>query len=76
MIEIDTVGMYDTAAEEMGKVFISTELGGGTARAATVKIAKRGVLRGGAGGVERVGRRSLPAPSIEIGEVSAGSGSK
>ncbi len=45
MIEIDTVGMYDTAAEEMGKVFITTELGGGgTARAATVKIAKRGVM--------------------------------
>jgi N-alpha-acetyl-L-2,4-diaminobutyrate deacetylase len=45
MIEIDNVGMYDTAAEEMGKVFISTELGGGgTARASTVKIAKRGVM--------------------------------
>jgi len=45
MIEIDTVGMYDTAAEEMGKVFITTELGGGgTARANTVNIAKRGVM--------------------------------
>jgi len=44
MVEIDTVGMYDTAAEEMGKTFITTELGGGgTARAATVRIAKRGV---------------------------------
>jgi N-alpha-acetyl-L-2,4-diaminobutyrate deacetylase len=44
MIEIDTVGMYDTAAEEMGKVFITTELGGGgTARASTVAVAKRGV---------------------------------
>ncbi len=44
MIEIDTVGMYDTAAEEMGKIFITTELGGGgTARAATVRIARRGV---------------------------------
>ncbi len=42
--EIDSVGMYDTAAEDMGKVFISTELGGGgcvTAR--TVEIANRGV---------------------------------
>jgi N-alpha-acetyl-L-2,4-diaminobutyrate deacetylase len=42
--EIDSVGMYDTAAEDMGKVFISTELGGGgcvTAR--TVKIANRGI---------------------------------
>jgi N-alpha-acetyl-L-2,4-diaminobutyrate deacetylase len=45
MIEIDVVGMYDNVAEEMGKVFITTELGGGgTARASTVAIAKRGVM--------------------------------
>jgi N-alpha-acetyl-L-2,4-diaminobutyrate deacetylase len=44
LLEIDSVGMYDTAAEEMGKVFISTELGGGgTTRANTVTVAKRGV---------------------------------
>lgn len=44
MLEIDTVGMYDTAAEEMGKVFITTELGGGgTATAKTAGIAKRGL---------------------------------
>jgi N-alpha-acetyl-L-2,4-diaminobutyrate deacetylase len=44
LLEIDNVGMYDTAAEEMGKVFISTELGGGgTTRAGTVAVAKRGV---------------------------------
>ena len=44
LLEIDSVGMYDTAAEEMGKVFISTELGGGgTTSARTVNIAKRGV---------------------------------
>ncbi len=44
LLEVDATGMYDTAAEEMGKVFISTELGGGgTARASTVAIAKRGV---------------------------------
>jgi N2-acetyl-L-2,4-diaminobutanoate deacetylase len=44
MIEIDTVGMYDTAAEEMGKIFVTTELaGGGTATARTAGIAKRGV---------------------------------
>ena len=42
--ELDAVGTYDTAAEEMGKTFVTTELGGGgTARAATVAIAKRGV---------------------------------
>jgi N-alpha-acetyl-L-2,4-diaminobutyrate deacetylase len=44
MLEIDTVGMYDTAAEEMGKIFITTELGGGgTATARSAGIAKRGV---------------------------------
>jgi N-alpha-acetyl-L-2,4-diaminobutyrate deacetylase len=45
MLEIDAVGMYDTAAEEMGKVFVTTELGGGgTATAKSAGIAKRGVL--------------------------------
>jgi N-alpha-acetyl-L-2,4-diaminobutyrate deacetylase len=44
MTEIDAVGMYDTAAEEMGKIFVTTELGGGgTARAETVRIARAGV---------------------------------
>jgi N-alpha-acetyl-L-2,4-diaminobutyrate deacetylase len=42
--ELDSVGMYDTAAEEMGKIFLSTELGGGgSATAATADIARRGV---------------------------------
>ena len=44
MLEIDAVGMYDTAAEDMGKVFVTTELGGGgTASAHTAGIAIRGV---------------------------------
>ena len=44
LIEIDAGGMYDTQAEEMGKVFVSTELGGGgTATPATAEIGKRGV---------------------------------
>jgi N-alpha-acetyl-L-2,4-diaminobutyrate deacetylase len=44
MREIDAVGMYDTAAEQLGKVFVTTELGGGgTATASSVAIAKRGV---------------------------------
>ncbi len=43
MLEIDAVGMYDTAAEEMGKVFVTTELGGGgTASARTADIALQG----------------------------------
>ena len=45
MLEIDAVGMFDTAAEDMGKTFVTTELGGGgTARAHTVSIARRGVM--------------------------------
>lgn len=45
MLEIDAIGMYDTAAEEMGKIFITTELGGGgTATARSAAIAKRGVM--------------------------------
>ncbi|TXR50643.1 N(2)-acetyl-L-2,4-diaminobutanoate deacetylase DoeB [Phyllobacterium endophyticum] len=45
MLEIDAVGMYDTTVEELGKVFVTTELGGGgTARAETVAIAKRGAM--------------------------------
>lgn len=43
MLEIDAVGMYDSAAEEMGKVFVTTELGGGgTASACTAEIALQG----------------------------------
>ena len=45
MLEIDAVGMFDTAAEDMGKTFVTTELGGGgTARAETVRIARKGVM--------------------------------
>lgn len=44
MLEIDNVGMYDTAAETMGKVFVTTEIGGGgTATAWSASIARRGV---------------------------------
>ena len=44
LLEIDNVGMYDTAVENQGKVFVSTELGGGgSASAKTVAIAKKGV---------------------------------
>ncbi len=43
MLEIDAVGMYDTAAEAMGRVFVTTELGGGgTASARSAAIAIRG----------------------------------
>jgi N-alpha-acetyl-L-2,4-diaminobutyrate deacetylase len=43
LLEIDAPGMYDTAAEELGKVFVSTELGGGgTTTPETLAIARRG----------------------------------
>ncbi|HET6620021.1 MAG TPA: N(2)-acetyl-L-2,4-diaminobutanoate deacetylase DoeB [Dongiaceae bacterium] len=72
LLEIDNVGMYDTAAEEMGKVFISTELGGGgTTRAGTVAVAKRGVrnllIHAGIleGKAEQVPSRMLDMPGGE-----------
>jgi N-alpha-acetyl-L-2,4-diaminobutyrate deacetylase len=44
LVELDAEGMLDTAVEEMGKVFVSTELGGGgTTTAHTVAIADAGV---------------------------------
>lgn len=44
MLEIDAVGMLDTTCEAMGKVFVTTELGGGgTASARTLAIARRGL---------------------------------
>ena len=43
LLEIDNVGMYDTAVENQGKVFVSTELGGGgTATSLSVSIAMKG----------------------------------
>ncbi len=44
MLELDAVGMLDTAVEALGKVFVTTELaGGGSATAASIAIAERGV---------------------------------
>lgn len=46
MLELDSVGMFDTAVEQAGKVFVSTELGGGgTSTAASVRTAENGVRR-------------------------------
>ncbi|HEX6113671.1 MAG TPA: N(2)-acetyl-L-2,4-diaminobutanoate deacetylase DoeB [Geminicoccaceae bacterium] len=42
--EFDRLGMIDTAVEQLGKIFLFTELGGGGAvTAATVAIAERGI---------------------------------
>jgi N-alpha-acetyl-L-2,4-diaminobutyrate deacetylase len=44
MFDIDADNMFDTQVENMGKVFVTTELGGGgTTTPQTVGIAKRGV---------------------------------
>ncbi|MGB7269333.1 MAG: N(2)-acetyl-L-2,4-diaminobutanoate deacetylase DoeB [Albidovulum sp.] len=44
LLEIDNVGMYDTAVEDMGKVLVSTELGGGgSSTAKSNSIAKKGL---------------------------------
>lgn len=46
LTELDAVGMLDTTVEDMGKVFISTELGGGgSSTARTVSIAAHGLER-------------------------------
>lgn len=62
MLEIDAVGMFDTAVESQGKIFVTTELGGGgtaTARSAAIAIrGARNVLRHAgilAGEIEREG---------------------
>ncbi|OIQ26811.1 MAG: N-alpha-acetyl diaminobutyric acid deacetylase DoeB [Alphaproteobacteria bacterium MedPE-SWcel] len=44
LLEIDSEGMYDTAVEEMGKVLVTTELGGGgSSSARSNAIAKKGL---------------------------------
>ena len=44
LLEIDSVGMYDNSIEAQGKVFVSTELGGGgSSSARSNAIAKRGI---------------------------------
>ncbi len=44
MLEIDAVGMLDSAVEALGKVFVTTELGGGgSLTARTLAIAERGL---------------------------------
>lgn len=44
MLEIDNVGMFDTEVENMGKTFVTTELGGaGMSTAKSVAIARKGI---------------------------------
>jgi N2-acetyl-L-2,4-diaminobutanoate deacetylase len=72
MLEIDAVGMYDTAAESLGKVFVTTELGGGgTATAASIAIARRGVRNLLRHARILAGKPEKDAPSIELQMPSA-----
>lgn len=44
LLEIDNAGMYDTTVEDQGKIFVTTELGGGGSSTATSNaIARKGV---------------------------------
>lgn len=44
MLEMEASALYDTAVENQGKVFVTTELGGGgTSTPATLELAERGV---------------------------------
>lgn len=44
LTELDAAGMIDTVVEDMGKVFVSTELGGAaTSTVETIAIAERGI---------------------------------
>jgi N-alpha-acetyl-L-2,4-diaminobutyrate deacetylase len=46
ILELDSVGMLDSSAEQAGKVFVSTELGGGgSVTAASIAVADAGVHR-------------------------------
>jgi len=45
LTELDAKGMIDTVVEDMGKIFVSTELGGAaTSSVETIEIAERGVM--------------------------------
>ena len=45
LTKLDARGMIDTVVEDMGKVFVSTELSGGaTSSVETIKIAERGIM--------------------------------
>ena len=68
LLEISNVGMYDTEVEDQGKVFVSTELGGGgTTTAKSVAIANRGIrnllIHGGIIDAEPV---TLPSVNLDM----------
>jgi N-alpha-acetyl-L-2,4-diaminobutyrate deacetylase len=81
LLEIDSVGMYDSSAEAMGKTFVSTELGGGgSASAETAEIARRGarnlLIHAGIlkGRIERRPSRKLDMPDGDCYVISEHAG--
>ncbi|MEQ8442392.1 MAG: N(2)-acetyl-L-2,4-diaminobutanoate deacetylase DoeB [Alphaproteobacteria bacterium] len=81
LLELGATGMYDTAAEDLGKVFVSTELGGGgTSTAYTAGLARRGVrnflIHAGIleGELEKVPTRRLDMPSERCYTISESTG--
>lgn len=81
LLEIDSVGMYDSAAEAMGKTFLSTELGGGgSASVLTAEVAERGtrnlLIHAGIlnGRIDRRPSLMLDMPSGDCYVTSEGSG--
>jgi N-alpha-acetyl-L-2,4-diaminobutyrate deacetylase len=81
LIEQEPHGLYDNAAEEAGKVFVSTELGGGGVSSATTNaIAKRGarnfLIHAGilAGRLESAPSRVIDMPDSDCFIVSEHSG--
>jgi hypothetical protein len=63
MREPDPIGMLDTVVEELGKVFLTTEIGGGrTVSPRTVDIAHRGVVNTLRKAGVLAGEPDVPAP--------------
>lgn len=74
LTELDAVGMIDTVVEDMGKIFVSTELGGAASSTTeTIEIAERGIMNilKHAGVV--AGEPNIPTPSKLIHTPANGS---
>ncbi len=72
MLELDSVGLFDSAAEEAGKVLVSTELGGGgtaqrkKCRDRAVRGAARTVCSTRAFSLRKPSRRASPARTTTL----------
>ena len=72
MVEIDDGGMFDTAAETMGRTFVTTELGGAaTSRPGTVAIARRGLRNVLIHAGVLTGAPQVPSPPVHLTQPGA-----